>query len=183
MKVSGLPENQIIGTGCLLDTARLRNEMAEYAKVSPKNIHLNVYGEHGATAMIPWSSGTIYGENIDKYFEDRPELMYPGHDQILADVRGAGGKVIGLKGATFYAVSIITAYVCNCIVHDAKAVLPLSTMLHGEFGLSDVCISMPCVLGAKGIEKVNLPKFNEEEKAAIIASGNSLKEITATLNI
>ncbi len=183
MKVSGLPESQIIGTGCLLDTARLRDEIAGYAKVSPKNIHLNVYGEHGATAMIPWSRGTIYGEHIDKYFADRPELQIPDHDTLLANVRGAGGKVIKLKGATFYAVSVVTAYVCNCIVHDAKAVLPLSTMMHGEFGMEDVCISMPCVLGAKGIEKVNLPRMNEDEIKELVASANSLKEITASLDI
>ncbi len=183
MKVSGLPENQIIGTGCLLDTARLRDEVAGYAKVSPKNIHLNVYGEHGATAMIPWSAGSIYGENIDKYFADRPELNIPDHDTLLANVRGAGGKVIKLKGATFYAVSVVTAYVCNCIVHDAKAVLPLSTMMHGEFGMEDVCISMPCVLGAKGVEKVNLPRMNEEEIKELVASADSLKEITASLEI
>ncbi|MDO4616374.1 MAG: L-lactate dehydrogenase [Lachnospiraceae bacterium] len=183
MKVSGLPESQIIGTGCLLDTARLRDEIATCAKVSPKNIHLNVYGEHGATAMIPWSRGTIYGENIDKYFEDRPELHIPDHDTLLANVRGAGGKVIALKGATFYAVSVVTAYVCNCIVHDAKAVLPLSTMMHGEFGMEDVCLSMPCVLGARGVEKVNLPNMNEDEIRELIASADSLKEITASLQI
>ncbi len=183
MKVSGLPENQVIGTGCLLDTARLRDEIAGYAKVSPKNIHLNVYGEHGATAMIPWSRGTIYGEHIDKYFADRPEIDIPDHDTLLANVRGAGGKVIALKGATFYAVSVVTAYVCNCIVHDAKAVLPLSTMMHGEFGMEDVCISMPCVLGAKGVEKVNLPRMNEDEIKELVASADSLKEITASIQI
>ncbi len=183
MKVSGLPESQIIGTGCLLDTARLRDEIATCAKVSPKNIHLNVYGEHGASAMIPWSAGTIYGENIDRYFAERPELSVPDHDTLLANVRGAGGKVIGLKGATFYAVSVVTAYVCNCIVHDAKAVLPLSTMMHGEFGMEDVCLSMPCVLGAKGVERVNLPRMNEEEIKELVASADSLKEITASLKI
>lgn len=183
MKLSGLKENQVIGTGCLLDTARLRDEVSGYAKVSPKNIHLSVYGEHGSTAMIPWSTGTIYGENIDKYFAEHPDLTCPSHQQLLDDVHGAGGRVIKLKGATFYAVSVVTAYVCEVILHDAKAVLPLSTMLHGEFGLEDVCISMPCVLGAKGIEKVNLPRVNEEEKQEIIASANSLKEITQGLNI
>ncbi len=183
MKVSGLPESQVIGTGCLLDTARLRDDIASYAKVSPKNIHLNVYGEHGATAMIPWSSGTIYGENIDKYFADRPEIQIPDHQTLLDNVHNAGGKVIKMKGATFYAVSLVTAYVCNCIVHDAKAVLPLSTMMHGEFGIEDVCISMPCVLGAKGVEKVNLPRMTEEEVKELVASADSLKEITANLGI
>ncbi|MEE3420235.1 MAG: L-lactate dehydrogenase [Lachnospiraceae bacterium] len=183
LKISGLPESQVIGTGCLLDTARLRDEVATYAQVSPKNIHLNVYGEHGATAMIPWSRGTIYGENIDKYFADRPELTWPSHEEILADVHGAGGKVIGLKGATFFAVSVVTAYVVDTILHDAKTVMPLSTMLHGQFGLDDVCISLPCVLGARGIEKVNTPIMSDEEIAEFIKSGNSLKEITAKLGL
>jgi L-lactate dehydrogenase len=107
----------------------------------------------------------------------------PSHEELLSDVHGAGGRVIKLKGATFYAVSIITAYVCSCILHDAKAVLPLSTMMHGQFGLEDVCLSLPCVLGADGIERVNQPAMNDEEIAEFVKSGNSLKEITAGLNI
>lgn len=183
MKLSGIPENQIIGTGCLLDTARLRDEVSTYAGVSPKNIHMNVFGEHGATAMIPWSLCSIYGENFDKYIAARPELHMPSHEELLSDVHGAGGRVIKLKGATFYAVSIITAYVCSCILHDAKAVLPLSTMMHGQFGLEDVCLSLPCVLGADGIERVNQPAMTDEEIAEFVKSGNSLKEITAGLEI
>lgn len=183
MKVSGLPENQVIGTGCLLDTARLRNEVAMYARVSPKNIHLNVYGEHGATAMIPWSLGSIYSEKYDEYFASRPELKVPSHEELLSNVHGAGGQVIKLKGATFYAVSVVTAYVCSCITHDSKAVLPLSTMLHGEYGMEDVCLSLPCVLGAKGIEKVNTPKMTKEEVELLVKSGETLKEITAGLDI
>lgn len=183
IKLSGIPENQIIGTGCLLDTARLRDEVSQYAMVSPKNIHMSVYGEHGASSMIPWSLSTIYGEKFDDYFATRPELKAPTHEELLDFVHGAGGRVIKLKGATFYAVSIITAYVCSCILHDAKTVLPLSTMMHGQFGLEDVCISLPCVVGARGIERVNTPKFNAEEEALIIKSGNSLKEITSGLNI
>ncbi|MDO4619931.1 MAG: L-lactate dehydrogenase [Lachnospiraceae bacterium] len=182
MKISGLPESQIIGTGCLLDTARLRNEVGTLAKVSPKNIHLNVYGEHGGSAMIPWSSGSIYGEHIDTYFEKRG-MAIPDHDELLEHVHGAGGQVIGLKGATFFAVSVITAYVCSCIVHDAKAVMPLSTMLHGEYGMEDVCLSLPCVLGAKGIEKVNVPHMTEEEVEQLRASGRALKEITSNLGL
>lgn len=183
LKISGLPDSQVVGTGCLLDTARLRNEVATFAGLSPKNIHLTVYGEHGATAMIPFSLGSIYGEKFDTYVAAHPEIKMPSHQQLLDDVHGAGGQVIRLKGATFYAVSVVTAYVCSCILHDAKAVLPLSTMLRGQFGLEDVCLSVPCVLGAKGIEKINVPKFNEEEVAAMVASGMSLKEITAGLDI
>lgn len=183
LKISGLPDNQVIGTGCLLDTARLRNEVATFANVSPKNVHLNVYGEHGATAMIPFSRGTIYNEKFDKFVENHPELNMPGHAQLLDDVRGAGGQVIGLKGATYYAVAIVTAYVCKCILHDAKAVLPLSTMMNGEYGLEDVCLSLPCVLGAKGIEQVTTPFMIDEEIAQLVHSGNSLKEIAAQLGI
>ncbi len=183
MKLSGLPENQIIGTGCSLDTARLRNEVAFLAKVSPKNVHLNVYGEHGATAMIPWSLGSIYGENIDDYFASRPDISLPPHQELLDMVHGAGGKVIRLKGATFFAVSVVTAYICSCILHDAKAVLPLSTMLHGEYGLEDVCLSLPCVVGAKGIERVNTPAMTREETDLLVRSGESLIDITSGLGI
>ncbi len=182
MKLSGLPENQIIGTGCLLDTARLRDEVATYAGVSPKNVHLNVYGEHGGSAMIPWSNGSIYSEKFDDYFKNRG-LSVPSHEELLDHVHGAGGKVIGLKGATFYAVSVVTAYVCDVIIHDAKAVLPLSTMMHGEYGMNDVCLSLPCVLGANGIESVSTPNMTAEEEDALRASGKALKDITSQLGI
>ena len=183
IKVAGIPENQVIGTGCLLDTARLRTEVAGYAKVSPKNIHLQVLGEHGGSAMIPWSLGSIYGVSFDQYVANRPELNMPDHQTLLDNVHNSGGKVIKLKGATFNAVAIVTAYVCSCILHDAKAVLPLSTMLHGEYGLSDVCLSLPCVLGANGIERVNTPHITESERKQLVASGMALKEITAGLDI
>ena len=132
--------------------------------------------------MIPWSNGTIYSEKFDSYFSSRG-LEIPSHEILLDHVHGAGGQVIKLKGATFYAVSVVTAYVCNVIIHDAKAVLPLSTMLHGEFGFENVCLSLPCVLGAKGIESVNTPNMSEEEIAEFVKSGESLKEINAGLNI
>ncbi len=182
MKIAGLPENQIIGTGCLLDTARLREDVSNYAKVSPKNVHLNVYGEHGATAMIPWSTGSIYSEKVDDFFA-KAGLSVPTHEEFLEHVRGAGGEVIGLKGATFYAVSVVTAYVCSMILHDTKAVLPLSTMLHGEYGMDDVCLSLPCVLGANGIERVNTPNMTPEEVEALRASGKALKDITSQLGL
>lgn len=182
MKISGLPEKQVIGTGCLLDTARLRNDVAGYAKVSPKNVHLNVYGEHGATAMIPWSSGSIYGEKVDDFLE-KTGTPVPSHQEFLEHVRGAGGEVIGLKGATFYAVSVVTAYVCSMILHDTKAVLPLSTMLHGEYGMEDVCLSLPCVLGADGVERVNTPNMTPLETEQLRASGQALKEITSQLGL
>ena len=98
-------------------------------------------------------------------------------------VHGAGGKVIRLKGATFFAVSVVTAYICSCILHDAKAVLPLSTMLHGEYGLEDVCLSLPCVVGAKGIERVNTPAMTREETDLLVRSGESLIDITSGLGI
>ena len=183
LKVSGLPDNQVIGTGCLLDTARLRNEVATYAHMSPKNVHLSVFGEHGSTAMIPFSRGTIYSQSFTNFSKSHPELKIPSCEELLKTVRGAGGQVIKLKGATYFAVSIVTAYVCKCILHDSKTVLPLSTMLHGEYGMEDVCLSLPCMLGAKGIEKVDTPPLTDEELEALRASGASLKEVTMSLKI
>ncbi len=182
-RVSGLPENQVIGTGCLLDTARLVSEIAPRIKAGPKSIRLLVLGEHGSTAMIPWSLCTVYGEKFDSYFEARPELRIPTHDELLASVRSAGGQVVRLKGATFYAAAAVTAHICSCVVRDTKEILPVSTMLHGEYGLENVCLSLPCVVGANGIERVIAPKMTMDERDQLVCSGESLIKVTAGLLI
>ena len=120
-KISGLPENQIVGSGTLLDSARLRFGLSEHFKVAQKNIHAYVFGEHGDTSFIPWTGAYISGVSVDEYTEtmknlgkDIPEL---NKEEMLTYVQKSGGKIIANKGATFYAVSVSVCKLCSILPH------------------------------------------------------------------
>ncbi len=187
LKTTGLPESQVFGSGTLLDTSRLRAEIAKNVGVSPKSVHAAVLGEHGDTSMIPWSLTSIGGVPMDTYLaslrDKDPNYKKLDHDKILDDVRKAGGQVIKMKGATFYAIALVASRICACILRDTSSVLTLSTMLHGEYGVEDVCVSLPSVLGKDGVTNVIAPPLTQEEEALFVKSANALKETIASLNI
>jgi L-lactate dehydrogenase len=187
LKTTGLPENQVIGSGTLLDTARLRDNIAQSIGVSPKNIHSFVLGEHGDTSMIPWSLTAVGGIPMETYLasiRNKSENIHvPDKDAVLEDVHKAGGNVIRLKGATFYAIALVARRICEAIMRNGHSVLTCSTMMHGEYGVSDVCVSVPCIIGAGGIENIATPPMTAEEEAAFAASAASLKAIIAELDI
>ena len=147
-KISGLPENQIMGSGTILDTARLRYGLSEHFKVAQGNIHAYVFGEHGDTSFIPWTGAYISGLSTDEYYE---EMKAHGKDvkpldkeAMLEYVQKSGGKVIAKKGATFYAVSATVCQLVGLILAASDSLATVSSMLHGEYGIEDVCLS--CLL-------------------------------------
>ena len=144
-KISGLPENQIMGSGTILDTARLRYGLSEHFKVAQGNIHAYVFGEHGDTSFIPWTGAYISGLSTDEYYE---EMKAHGKDvkpldkeAMLEYVQKSGGKVIAKKGATFYAVSATVCQLVGLILAASDSLATVSSMLHGEYGIEDVCLS------------------------------------------
>lgn len=186
-KVSGLPERQIIGSGTALDTARLQAELAKRFRISPKNVHAHVYGEHGDSSFVPWSLATIANNPIDHF---KKSVSYG--DQInwnqdyaeLEDhVRTSGGRVIKAKGATFYAVAISVCHICKCIKDGAGTALTVSTLMHGEYGIEDVCLSTLAIVDRNGIRcKITNP-MTEEEIGKLQNSANKLKEVIAQIEI
>lgn len=187
LKTTGLPENRVFGSGTLLDTARLREMIAHNMSVSPKNVHAYVLGEHGDSAMIPWSLTSIGGIPMNTYLNNvrtkDPDYKPLDYAAIEEDVHKSGGKVISLKGATFFAIALSTRRICECILRDTSTVLTLSNMLHGEYGLSDVCMSLPFVVGRNGISNMVAPPMLPEEEAKLIKSGKLLKDTIAALDI
>ncbi|MFR7898952.1 MAG: lactate/malate family dehydrogenase [Ruminococcus sp.] len=146
-KISGLPENQIMGSGTILDTARLRYGLSEHFKVAQGNIHAYVFGEHGDTSFIPWTGAYISGLSTDEYYE---EMKAHGKDvkpldkeAMLEYVQKSGGKVIAKKGATFYAVSATVCQLVGLILAASDSLATVSSMLHGEYGIEDVCSEYP----------------------------------------
>ena len=187
LKISGLPESQIFASGTLLDTIRLRAAIAKNVGVNPKCVHAYVFGEHGDSSMIPWSLTSISGIPLDEYTSSerfkQSDYVAPDRAALLQDVRTSGAKVIKLKGATFYAIAITASHICECILRDTKSVLTLSTMMHGEYGIEDVCLSLPTVVGASGITNIMAPKLPDNEVAEVVKSANALKEVIGSLSI
>ncbi len=179
-KYTGLPEERVIGSGTILDTARLRSRIAEYYSVNQKNVHAYILGEHGDTAFVPWSIANISNVPIDNYrTATQTDIDYPefNKDDVENYVRKSGGRVIQRKGATFYAVSMSVCHLCKCILSGIDTTLTVSTMLHGEYGIDDVCLSLLTIVGHKGAHtKIILP-LNEEEKASLKKSADSLKNV------
>lgn len=186
-KFSDLPENRIIGSGTILDTARLRARLSEYYNISQSNVHACVFGEHGDSSFIPWSVANISNVPISKCNEliSLPDMESPAlnFDEIEQYVRKSGGRVIARKGATFYAVSISVCHICKCLLAGIDTTMTVSTMMHGEYGIDDVCLSTLNLVGHDGIRgKVNVP-LTDEETAKLRLSANTLKDVIKNLSI
>jgi len=186
VKYSGLPENQIIGSGTLLDTARLRTKIADTYSINPQNVHALVLGEHGDTSFVPWSVSTIsnvpfeqYWDSV-KYKDDHSSTF--DYDEIMDHVRKSGGTIIERKGATYYAVATCVCHICSCIFGNMQTALPVSTMMNGEYGIEDVCLSNLAIIDDTGVSgKVILP-LTDDEIAKLRASADKLKEVIASIN-
>ena len=187
LKLSGIPESHIIGSGTILDTARLRSRLSEYYNINQGNVHAYVFGEHGDSSFIPWSVANISnvpirdcGKLILTPGLSSPELDF---DEVEQYVRKSGGRVIARKGATFYAVSVSVCHICKCIFDGMDTTMTVSTMMHGEYGVSDVCLSTLNMIGHDGIRgKVNVP-LTDEEVVKLRHSADTLKEVINSLSI
>ena len=186
LKHTGLPQERVIGSGTILDTARLRSRISEYYSVNQKNVHAYVLGEHGDSSFVPWSLANISNVPIDAYRNAvLTEVDYPEFkkDEVENYMRKSGARVIQRKGATFYAVSMSVCHVCQCLLSGIDTTLTVSTLLNGEYGINDVCLSLLNVVGNKGAHsKIMLP-LNDEEIAALHNSANVLKDLIKGLNI
>ena len=186
-KVSGLPENQIIGSGTILDTSRLQSELAKRFYISPKNVHAHVYGEHGDSSFVPWSMAHIANNHIDVYKDSSPDKdrieWNREYEEVEQFVKKSGGKIIENKGATFFAVSMSVCHICKCIFSGAGTALTVSTMMHGEYGVDDVCLSVLNIVDRNGVRGKILSEMTDGEVAKLQASAAKLKEVINQIEI
>lgn len=186
-KITDLPERRVIGTGTLLDTARLCSRLAECLDVSKASIDAYVLGEHGDSSFVPWSVAAAGNVPIEDFRScvrgRRTGARTLDYEAIEKYMRTSGAKIIERKGATFYAIAISVCHICECIYDDAKAIIPVSSMLHGEYGIENVCLSLPTIVSAKGMDgKVLLP-LNDAEVELLRNSAQVLKQIIAQVKI
>jgi len=186
-KISGLPENQIMGSGTTLDTSRLQAALAKRFHISPKNVHAHVYGEHGDSSFVPWSLAHIANNHIDVYRDcspDRDRINWnKDYEEMEEYVKSAGAKVIEAKGATFYAVAISVCHICKCLQNSAGTALTVSTMMHGEYGIDDVCVSMLTLVDNTGVRGRIRNELTQEEVEKFRNSADKLKSVIEQIRI
>jgi len=180
-KESGIPENRIIGSGTILDTARLRSRLSEHYSISQKNVHAYVIGEHGDSSFVPWSLTNVSNVPIHNCYESfgikSKNLPKLNPEDTENYVRKTAGVVIKRKGATFYAIAVSVCYICKCILSGIDTTMTVSTMMHGEYGIDDVCLSTLAVVGNTGIRSLVKLPMTDEEIEKLQASANVLKDI------
>ena len=186
-KISGLPENQILGSGTILDSARLRCGLSEHFQIAQSNIHAYVFGEHGDTSFIPWSGAYISGVSVDEYYDLEKKLgkdIEPiDKEAMLQSVQKSGGEIISKKGATFYAVSSSVCKLCSLLVASSESISTVSTMMHGEYGIEDVCLSTLTLVGPNGVQGKVPMRMTKTEIEQLKKSADALKEIIAQINL
>lgn len=185
-KVTDLPEKQIIGSGTILDTARLRSRISEHYGISQRNVHAYVFGEHGDTSFVPWSLANISSIDIKHYHacfksgREVPELKF--HD-VEDYIRKSGAKIIDRKGATYYAVSVSVCHICKCLFNSIETALTVSTMMNGEYGIEDVCLSTLSTVGKGGIQGRIMTPLTDMETQQLHKSADALKQVIGSLKI
>lgn len=175
---------KVLGSGTVLDTARLKQLMGNKFGVDARNIHTFIIGEHGDSELPVWSSANVSGIDIDSYCHN---FVCDCNDVALRstfeDVRDAAYSIIEAKGATYYAIAEAVKRIVTAIVRDEHAILPVSALLTGQYGISDVCLGVPCVVGKNGIEEILEIPLSESEKTDFLRSANALHTTINTLGI
>lgn len=182
-KVSGLPKNQVLGSGTVLDTARLKYLISKKTGIDARNCHTYIIGEHGDSEVAAWSVTNIGGMSMYEFCEHTSRCSINDLDKMYLNVKNAAYEIIKKKGATYYAIAVAVERIVECIAGDENSILTVSSVFDGQYGISDVCLSVPTKVGGLGIEKILEVPFNDEELAGLKNSANTLKESIKQLDL
>lgn len=178
LKLSGFPENRVIGSGTVLDTARLKYLLGEHLGVDSRGVHAFVIGEHGDSELAVWSSATVSGVPLSRFCEMRGYYEHDDEtDRIYEDVKNSAYSIIEKKKATYYGIAMAVKRICSSIVRNERSVLPVSSIMHGQYGLEDIVLSMPAIVDAKGVERIVPLSLDEEEMRRLNESAAALREV------
>lgn len=181
LKYTGLPTSQVIGTGTVLDTIRLRTRLAEIYNVNKQQVHANVLGEHGDTSFVAWSTATIAGVPISE-FNGAIASAYNIPNQYTREdvenyVRKSGGKIISRKGCTVYGIAMTSTNIVKSISGSAETAMTVSTLHNGEYGISDVCLSSLSLVDRTGVRSIITQKLSDDELRRLHESAEALKAV------
>ncbi|HEX8142373.1 MAG TPA: L-lactate dehydrogenase [Pyrinomonadaceae bacterium] len=178
-EVSGLEVGRVIGSGTVLDTARLRAMLGEALGMEARSVHAYIIGEHGDSEIAAWSAAHVAGVPLTDYCASYAGC--PDFDDLLSRVRRAAPDIIERKGYTSYAIASCVVRICEAVLRDEHTVLPVSTMTSGQYGVEDVYLSLPCVVGRGGVERIIELPLNEEEREGLRASAAVLQRTLKSL--
>lgn len=178
LKETGYPSNRVIGSGTVLDTGRFKYLLGEHLDVDSRSVHAFIIGEHGDSELAAWSNARIGGLKVNDFCELRGHF---NHEQsmkkIFENVRNSAYEIIERKHATYYGIAMAVKRICEAIVRNEKSILPVSSLMTGEYGLNDVVLSIPAVVDETGVQKVIPIELNDEELTKLKDSANILKDI------
>lgn len=184
-KISGFPRERVIGSGTVLDTSRFKYMLSDHFNIDTRNIHTYIMGEHGDSEIATWSMTNIAGLDIAEYCSRYcnkcdGNIRYKIHE----DVKNAAYEIINKKGATYYAVALAIRRIVEAILRDENSILTISTLLEGQYGIKDIYLGVPSVLGASGVKNIVESPLNQEELSALQDSAKKLKEsLDKTVNL
>ncbi|MBR0430157.1 MAG: L-lactate dehydrogenase [Lachnospiraceae bacterium] len=178
LKMSHFPANRVIGSGTVLDSARFKYLLGEHLQVDSRSIHAFIIGEHGDSEIATWSSANVSGIPIHKICEMRGFIDHDYETNRIADeVKNSAYEIIEKKGATYYGIGMAVRRICEAIIRDEESVLPVSTLMTGQFGIEGVCLSMPAIVGANGVDTLLPIPLDEKEQAALQESAATLRKV------
>ena len=178
-RISGFPKERVIGSGTVLDTGRLKYRLGQHLNVDSRSVHAFIIGEHGDSEIAAFSSANVSGIALSDFCKLRGHFCEEGtYDAIEEQVRNSAYEIIEKKHATYYGIAMAVKRICEAIVKDEKSILPLSHFMEGEYGIRDIYLSMPVVVGKNGIEARVPITLDEEEQKALQESAGILKEIS-----
>lgn len=182
-KLSGLPKNHVIGSGTSVDSARLKNFIGDIFNVDPRSVQAYSMGEHGDSQMVPWSHVYIGGKPFRRVIEDNKDRVGDiDLDKLVLDTARAGWEVYNRKGTTYYAIASSTVGIIKAIINDENKIIPVSTLLDGEYGETDVFSGVPAVLNAEGVKEVVEIDMTTEELEKFKLSNKTIKEYIRKLD-
>ena len=177
-KLSGFPENRVFGSGTVLDTARLKYLLGEHLNVDSRSVHAFIIGEHGDSEIAAWSSANVSGVPLHKFCEMRGHFEHEkAMHEIAEGVKNSAYEIIEKKKATYYGIAMSVRRICEAIVRDEKSILPISSIQHGQYGIEDVALSMPAIVGKNGVETLVPIELSDTEQTELRKSAETLKQV------
>ena len=181
-KLSKLPQGRVFGSGTVLDSARLKYLLGEHLDVDNRSVHAFIIGEHGDSEIAAWSSANVSGIPLNDFCEMRGYFKHEeSMKKILEEVKNSAYEIIEKKHATYYGIAMSVRRICEAIIRDERSILPVSSIQKGEYGIENVALSIPAIVGREGVEKVVPIKLSDTEKKELMKSAETLKNVLGTV--